>query len=432
LTEITNIHDSTRQDHGHTILVIDDNPTNLGVVTDYLEDYGFQIFVARNGKMGLKRAKHAQPDLILLDVLMPEMDGFETCRRLQADDTTRSIPVIFMTALADINDKVKGFEAGGVDYITKPIHQAEVLARVKTHLRIRDLTLSLQAQAKTLQKTNAELNQTLAELKETQSQLVESEKMAALGGLVAGIAHEINTPIGVGVTAASTLHDETQYFLKSYASGHLKRSELDDYIETAQTSSQLILANLQRAADLVKSFKQVAVDQSSLEYRQFLVKPYLEDILLSLTPQLKHTNHIIEITGDDQISVTSYPGALSQVVTNLVMNSLMHAYQKGQAGHLHFHLACNGDRLILEYSDDGCGMTPETLKKIYNPFFTTKQGRGGSGLGLHIVYNVVTQKMRGTIQCESQVGVGTKFMMKIPLNISTELPESAVPENVQL
>ncbi|RME97010.1 MAG: sensor histidine kinase, partial [Chloroflexi bacterium] len=317
-------------------------------------------------------------------------------------------------------------------YITKPIHQAEVLARVKTHLRIRDLTLSLQAQAKTLQKTNAELNQTLAELKETQSQLVESEKMAALGGLVAGIAHEINTPIGVGVTAASTLHDETQYFLKSYASGHLKRSELDDYIETAQTSSQLILANLQRAADLVKSFKQVAVDQSSLEYRQFLVKPYLEDILLSLTPQLKHTNHIIEITGDDQISVTSYPGALSQVVTNLVMNSLMHAYQKGQAGHLHFHLACNGDRLILEYSDDGCGMTPETLKKIYNPFFTTKQGRGGSGLGLHIVYNVVTQKMRGTIQCESQVGVGTKFMMKIPLNISTELPESAVPENVQL
>lgn len=431
MTKTENSSASPAKSASHTILVIDDNPTNLGVVTDYLEEYGFQIFVARNGKMGLKRAKHAEPDLILLDVLMPEMDGFETCRRLQADEATRAIPVIFMTALADTNDKVKGFEAGGVDYITKPIHQAEVLARVKTHLRLRDLTRNLQGQTENLQKTNAKLSQLLTELKETQNQLVESEKMAALGGLVAGIAHEINTPIGVGVTAASTLHDETGYFIKSYQSGHLKRSELDAYVETAQTGSQLILVNLQRAAELVKSFKQVAVDQTSLEYRQFLVKPYLEDIILSLTPQLKHTHHKVEISGDDQISMNSYPGALSQVVTNLVMNSITHGYKKGQAGHLHFQLTGNKDTLTLEYSDDGCGIAPEHLKKIFDPFFTTKQGKGGSGLGLHIVYNVITQKFNGTIQCHSQVGSGVKFIIKLPLNISNKLLKTPTLEQHQ-
>ncbi|MDX1524194.1 MAG: hybrid sensor histidine kinase/response regulator, partial [Anaerolineae bacterium] len=365
---------------GYTILVIDDNATNLGVVTDYLKEYGCKTLVARDGEVGYQRAKQGQPDLILLDVLMPKVDGFETCRLLQADELTQSIPVIFMTALNDEKDKVMGFEVGGVDYITKPIQPAEVLARIKTHLRIRELTKNLQAKTDSLQETNRTLNQTLTSLKATQAQLVESEKLAALGNLVAGVAHEINTPIGIGVTAASTLGEETEILLNAYKSGHLKRSVLDRYTDAARQSSHLLLTNLNRAADLVQSFKQVAVDQASLEQRNFRVKPYLEEVLVSLGPHLKHTGHTVTVEGDDTLTLTSYPGALAQTATNLIMNSITHAYKNGQTGYLKFDLTRNENKFRLAYSDDGCGIPANNLNKIFDPFFTTRRGQGGTGL----------------------------------------------------
>jgi signal transduction histidine kinase len=262
-----------------------------------------------------------------------------------------------------------------------------------------------------------ELSQALEELKSAQHQLVDAEKMASLGGLVAGIAHEINTPIGIGVTAASTLEDETHQFLASYQNGALKRSELDAYLNTAQESSRLILNNLQRAAELVQSFKQVAVDQTNLERRKFGVKTYINDVLRSLAPQLKRSAHRLSITGADDLIIDSYPGALSQVVTNLVMNSVLHAYLDDKGGQLIFEVRSEGKQVIIEYRDDGCGITPETLKKIYEPFFTTARHRGGTGLGLHIVYNLVIQKLGGQINCESVVGQGTKFTLTLPMHL---------------
>jgi signal transduction histidine kinase len=262
-----------------------------------------------------------------------------------------------------------------------------------------------------------ELSQALEELKSAQHQLVDAEKMASLGGLVAGIAHEINTPIGIGVTAASTLEDETHQFLASYQNGALKRSELDAYLNTAQESSRLILNNLQRAAELVQSFKQVAVDQTNLERRKFGVKTYINDVLRSLAPQLKRSAHRLSVTGADDLIIDSYPGALSQVVTNLVMNSVLHAYPDDKGGQLIFEVRSEGKQVIIEYRDDGCGITPETLKKIYEPFFTTARHRGGTGLGLHIVYNLVIQKLGGQINCESVVGQGTKFTLTLPMHL---------------
>jgi len=265
-----------------------------------------------------------------------------------------------------------------------------------------------------------ELSTALDHLKTTQSQLVEAEKMASLGGLVAGVAHEINTPIGIGVTAASTLADRTTETVTAYDNKQLKGSALKAYFNLAQTSSNLVLNNLNRAAELIQSFKQVAVDQSNLDKRSFAVKKYIQDILINLKSHLKKTPHQITVNGDEQISINSYPGAFSQIMTNLVMNSLRHAYPKGETGNLCFELKLDSEHLIVEYSDDGCGIPPENLAKIFEPFFTTARAQGGTGLGLHIVFNLVTQKLQGTINVQSEIGLGTTFILNLPLQINNK------------
>lgn len=262
-----------------------------------------------------------------------------------------------------------------------------------------------------------ELSEALDNLQATQEQLVETEKMAALGSLVAGVAHEINTPIGIGVTAASTLQDETIMFLDRFQNGSLKRSTLDNYMRIAQESCHLILENLIRASGLVQSFKQVAVDQTNLEYRQFIVKPYLEEVLHSLRPQLKGSKHQIVVTGDDQLVIKSFPGAFSQIITNFVVNSLLHAYDEEDKGLIVFDVKRQSDEVIIECSDDGRGISAKNIEKIFEPFFSTAKERGGSGLGLNIVYNLVTQKMKGSIECNSVLGEGTQFIIKLPLKM---------------
>ncbi|BBC27178.1 adenylate cyclase (plasmid) [Pseudanabaena sp. ABRG5-3] len=269
-----------------------------------------------------------------------------------------------------------------------------------------------------IHKKNAELAKTLEELKATQKQLVESEKYAALGSMVAGIAHEVNTPVGNSLMAASILDNATTKFNESFNRGELKKSSLQAYLERAKSSSEILLDNLQRAVELIQNFKQVAVDQSSLDQRSFAVKDYIEKILISLAPQIKYTPHKVIVCGDEAIVMRSYPGALSQIVTNLVMNSLTHAYQDlDKSGQLQFDLIQQDDKVSIIYSDDGKGISAESLPKIFEPFFTTARDIGGSGLGLHIIYNLVTQNLKGTISCKSEVGIGTKFIITLPLNL---------------
>lgn len=267
-----------------------------------------------------------------------------------------------------------------------------------------------------VQQRTAELSKALEDLKATQKQLVESEKMAALGGLVAGVAHEINTPIGTSITIASTLADETKNFTEAIAQGKLKRSVLNNYLELAGESTQLMLSNLGRAGELIQSFKQIAADQSNLEHRCFNLKEYLKEIALSLAPQFT-TSHTLTVEGDETIKINSYPGAFAQVVTNLVTNSLTHGYPGGETGKLLLEVCQKSDKIKIEYSDDGCGIEEENLGKIFEPFFTTARSKGGTGLGLHIVYNIVTQKLQGTIEVHSQVGLGTRFFITIPLSV---------------
>jgi signal transduction histidine kinase/purine-cytosine permease-like protein len=266
-----------------------------------------------------------------------------------------------------------------------------------------------------LQEKAQQLELTLQNLKQAETQLIQTEKMAALGGLVAGIAHEINTPIGIGVTAASLLLEKTASFSEQFENGTLKRSELGNFLDIAQQSAQMTFTNLNRAAELIQSFKRVAVDQSSESRRVFHLAAYFDEILLQLSPKLQANPHRVEVKGDRTLTLNSYPGAFSQIVTNLVMNSLLHAYEAEVSGTIVLNFSQIQNVLLFEYADDGCGILPEHLSKIFEPFFTTKRGQGGSGLGLHIVYNLVTQKLGGTISCCSKPGGGTKFTIELPV-----------------
>lgn len=259
-------------------------------------------------------------------------------------------------------------------------------------------------------------HQVQRELKAAQQQLVESEKMSALGGLVASVAHEINTPVGVCLTAASHLAQKTNQFVGLYRKGRMKRSDLERYINMAGQSSEMILTNINRAAELIESFKQVAVDQSSQERRLFNLKAYLENVLRSLLPKLKQTRHTIQVKGDPTLTLNSYPGTFSQIVSNFVMNSIIHAYEAEEAGQLCFELKQKDESIILEYSDDGKGIHPDYFDQIFKPFFTTKREEGGSGLGLHIIHNLVTQTLGGDIRCQSEIGKGTKFIIELPID----------------
>jgi len=279
---------------------------------------------------------------------------------------------------------------------------------------VRDIT-ARRAAADALQAQMAETQAALEALRATQDKLVQSEKMASLGVLVAGIAHEINTPVGIAVTAASHLGERMALLAEAIREGTLKKSQLLDTIATSQQSVAMVLSNLERAAELIQSFKQVAVDQTSREQRTIDLDVYLHETLHSLHPRIKATPHRVELLCPPGITLHLAAGALSQVVSNLVLNALDHAFVDGRAGTLRLTVTQAGDQIALTMADDGVGIAPEVLPRIFDPFFTTRRGAGGSGLGLHIVYNLVTQTLGGSIAVESTPGHGTTFTVTLPL-----------------
>jgi signal transduction histidine kinase len=253
-------------------------------------------------------------------------------------------------------------------------------------------------------------------LNAAQEQLVEAEKMAALGGLVAGVAHEINTPVGICVTAASKLNTKTKEFAEIYNGGKMTRKDLSEYLNLTEEGTKILLSNLSRAADLVQGFKRVAVEQSTENQRVFNIKTYLEETMLALNPEFKNKPFEIKMEVDD-IEINSYAGAFSQIITNLVMNSLIHGFKGKDHGKIHIEGKSRNKSLILTYQDDGNGMSKEVLSKIYEPFFTTNRDGGGTGLGMNIVYNLAVQKLGGKLNAESEPGNGVKFTFEIPLNM---------------
>jgi len=281
----------------------------------------------------------------------------------------------------------------------------DITERKRAEEALRALNASLEAQ---IGETKAAIN----ELRLAQSQLVQAEKLASLGGLVAGIAHEINTPIGVGVTAASHLDAEVRELQRAAQAGTLTRLQFERALQVFAQSSDIILLNLRRAAELIQSFKRVAADQSSEERRHIHLRSYLEEVLTSLRPKFKHTPHRIELNCPGDLELDTVPGALSQLLTNLVVNALIHGFEAERAGCIRIDIEREGELRVLRFSDNGRGIPPENLPKIFDPFFTTRRGQGGTGLGLHIVFNIVHQTLGGTIAVDSRVGEGTCFTIR--------------------
>jgi signal transduction histidine kinase len=300
-------------------------------------------------------------------------------------------------------------------------YTSSVLKRTRDELLRQNVTLvesrkELNAIADELRQKNEALEKSMEALRLAQHQLVESEKLAALGGLVAGVAHEINTPVGVGVTAISFLQEKTNTVMALHAAGALTREMLDNYLCSANEAASTIYANLKRAAELVRNFKQVAVDQSAESHRLFNVKEYIEGTLSSLRFQYKRSNHTVTVNCPDHLVIDSYPGVWAQMITNMLMNSITHGFEDMTGGRIVIEVTPYPDYIHFRFSDNGRGMDADVAKRIFEPFFTTKRGEGGSGLGMHIVYNAVTQTLKGKILCASSPGKGCAFDILIPLN----------------
>ena len=272
----------------------------------------------------------------------------------------------------------------------------------------------LQKEVEDRQRAEKELTEALEYQKNMQEYLIQSEKMQALGALVAGVAHEINTPVGVGVTAASHLKHITGQFLELCSTGSPRRKDMTDYLEDMTEAADILLKNLERASQLIKSFKQVSVDQASETRRKFNVQQYLGEILLSMNPRLKKTRLEVLVDCGKELEIDGYPGAFSQIITNLVMNSLLHAFDPDEPGKIRIGVTEAEQNVQIVFSDNGRGIAAEHLPKIFDPFYTTKRGCGGTGLGLSVIYNIVVQKFGGTIVCDSQPGSGTVFTIQFP------------------
>lgn len=422
------------------ILIIDDTPANLDVISDALNDAGFEVAIANSGERAFKQMQFQLPDLILLDVMMPVMDGFKVCQRLKTEPSTKEIPILFMTALSDTESKTKGFDLGAVDYIIKPFQEAEVIARIKTHLQLRYLTKNLEQQV--TQRTT-ELVQALQELQSSHMQLIQSEKMSALGNLVAGVAHEINNPVGFVHGNVNHIEGYTKDLLgliKLYQQRFPQPGE-EIEAETEAIDLEYLQSDLPKLINStqegIKRIRNISTSlrtfsRADSEYAtEFNIHDGLDSTILILKHRLKADENrpAIEVICNygNIPQVECYAGQLNQVFMNLLANAI-DALEESNRGKsfeqirakpniitIITELSQNSQSAIIRIKDNGIGMSDEIKSKVFNHLFTTKGVGKGTGLGLAIARQIIVDKHYGNIDISSSEREGTEFVITIPV-----------------
>lgn len=274
-----------------------------------------------------------------------------------------------------------------------------------------------------LHKTNARLvqkekalTQSLSDLKAAQARLVESEKMASLGRLVAGFAHEINTPVGIALTASSSIEEASRQIERMLMQEEVEEDDLISTLETIRDASRLVFSNLNRSADLVRSFKRTSVDQSVGELSIYSLNDTIKDVLTSMRMTIKQTPITAVFDSHERIDLFGNPGDIFQVISNLFENSVRHGFDNGKReGRISIEIQKENDSVRIHYSDTGKGMPTEVAERVFEPFYTTVRARGGTGLGMYICHNIVTSRLKGTIECKSTPGKGTQFLLTVPV-----------------
>lgn len=458
------------------LLVVDDTPNNLRLLSTMLSEQGYKVRKVMSGPLALRVISLAPPDLVLLDINMPQMNGYEVCEKLKTDPQTAEIPVIFISALDDVWDKVKAFEVGGIDYITKPFQCEEVLARVKNQLTLRFLSKQLSEQNTLLQQEICErqqveealrqsearerekaqeLEHTLNKLQHTQAQLIQSEKMSSLGQMVAGVAHEINNPVGFiysNLFLARQYFQDLRHLVEAYQQTYphptpaiqqlMANLDLDFLIQDWQKLMQSMQVGAERIQEIVLSLQSFARVNKS-ELKPVDIHEGLNNTLLLLHHRLRaEGNHPeIQVIKDyGQLpKVTCYASQLNQVFMNLLNNAIdaletqppprvitirtsVITKNRGQRRtdnpdieQNSSYSALSPQFVVIRIADNGPGISEVVRQKIFDPFFTTKPVGNGRGLGLSTSYQIVVEKHKGQLNYVSTLGQGTEFIVEIPI-----------------
>ena len=443
------------------ILIVDDNPANLEVLSEALTSAGYRVAVAVDGESAIKQVKYRLPELILLDIMMPEIDGFETCRRLKADLATKDIPVIFMTALSDIENKVKGLSVGAVDYITKPFQHEEVISRVKIHIQLRNYGKTMEAQNQFLKQeieqrkqVETALKQALDNLQRAQVQMIQNEKMSALGQLVAGIAHEINNPVNFIYGNISHANEYIQTLLDLLSlyreqcciyplEVHTKTEDIDldfliDDLPKLISSMQVGADRIREIVTSLRTFSRI--DEAKM--KPVNIHEGIDSTLMLLQSRLQPNPkrpgiEVIKSYGKLPL-VECYAGNLNQVFMNILLNAIDAIEQREIEGRSNYHPVpgstirictevTDNEQVVIRIADNGIGIPQTTQKRLFDPFFTTKPVGKGTGLGLSISYQIVLEH-GGDLTYSSRLGEGTEFAIAIPIRQPATIHPSVLSE----
>lgn len=396
-----------------SVLTIDDSNMIRMSIANFLEDSGYIVYQAEDGEKGIELIKEKNPDIILTDMHMPGISGLDILNFIR--ENYEETPVIVISGAGEINYVVEALRLGAWDYLTKPIEDMTFLEySLNKVIKKVNLIKENASRAREIKLKNIELEKTISELKTTQSRLVESEKMAALGYMVTGIAHEINTPVGVGVTSISYIQDETKAIMKLFKDNKMKVNDFKQFTDIISSAGEMIHNSFTKIEKLVMDFKQLSVDQQSIEKKSFLVKQNFLNTIKTITTLYKEPIIHVTLNGDETLVINSFPEVYTRILSKLLQNSILHGFRDRTDNKVtieFFH--DDQDKFNIIYKDNGSGIEKKILTKVFEPFVTTNKNIG-PGLGLCIVYNLVTQKLNGTVNCENIDDSGVLFSIIIP------------------